>query len=198
VKISGAGKTPRQMLATLGGHTAGVVREDRINNAYWELIAGDVATQFEPVVGKSERGEPNCMVSRFDIKGGLATSKALLACSDQVTVAGQGTIELAGQELDLKPSLRPKSPSLITGPATSPTVLLDRLVGFNLLPLPFLIAGNADEPCSLEMAVAECWPVSKTARNAEPKCGGVSIVERVTKPEEVDRGLFGSLKKVVY
>lgn len=146
VKISGAGKTLRQMLAPLGGHTAVVVRECKINNAYWELIAADVATQFEPVLDKSERGEPNCMVSRFDIKGGLATSKALLACSDQVTVAGQGTIELAGQELDLKPSLRPKSPSLITGPATSPTILLVPLVGFNLPPPPFPIAGNADEP----------------------------------------------------
>lgn len=192
VKISGAGKTPRQMLATLGGHTAVVVCEGKINNAYWELISADVATQFEPVVGKSERGELNCMVSRFDIKGGLATAKALLADSGQVT------IELAGQEPDLKPSLRPKIPSLITGPATSPTALSDPLVDFNPLPLPFLIAGNAHEPCSLEMAVAEGWPVSKTARKAEPKSGGVSIVEKVTKPEEVDRGLFGSLKKVVY
>jgi len=30
------------------------------------------------------------------------------------------------------------------------------------------------------------------------KSGTVLIVERVTKLEEVDRGLFGSLKKVVY
>jgi AsmA family protein len=218
VKISGAGKTPRQILATLGGHTAIVVREGKIDNAYWELIATDVATQFVPFVDKSERGKLNCMVSRFDIKGGLATSKAMLVDSDRVTVAGQGTIKLASQELDLKLTPQPKNPSLIslsvplliTGPATSPTVLPDplavakgvgaiALAGVNplALALPFLSAGNTDEPCPPAIAVAEGRPVPKTAKKAEPKSGAASIIEKVTKPEEAVKGLFDSLKKAV-
>ena len=135
VKVSGAGETPRQILATLGGHTALIIREGKIDNAYWELIAADVATQFLPFLDKPERGALNCMVSRFDIKHGIATSKAMLIDSDRVIVAGEGTINLAKQELDLKLTPQPKDPSLIslsvplliTGPATSPIVLPDPL-----------------------------------------------------------------------
>jgi AsmA family protein len=109
VKISGTGKTPREILATLGGHTAVIIREGKIDNAYWELIAADVATQFLPFLDDSERGKLNCMVSRFDIKGGVATSKAMLVDSDRVVVAGEGSIKLASQELDLKLTPQPKT-----------------------------------------------------------------------------------------
>jgi AsmA family protein len=219
VKISGAGETPRQILATLGGHTAVIIREGKIDNAYWELIAADMATQFLPFLDKSERGKLNCMVSRFDIKHGIATSKAMLIDSDRVVVAGEGTIELAKQVLDLKLTPQPKDPSLIslsvplliTGPATSPVVLPDplavakgvgaiALAGVNplSLALPFLSAGNTDEPCPAAIAVAEGKPVPKSAKKPAPApaAGGASITEQVKKPGAI-KGLFDSLKKAV-
>jgi AsmA family protein len=221
LKISGAGETPRQILATLGGHTALIIREGKIDNAYWELIAADVATQFLPFLDKSDRGKLNCMVSRFDIKHGIATSKAMLIDSDRVIVAGEGTIELAKQELDLKLTPQPKDPSLIslsvpvliTGPASSPIVLPDplavvkgvgqiALVGVNplALALPFLSAGNTDEPCPAAIAVAEGKPVPKSAKKPAPAkapaTGAAAITDQIKTPDAV-KGLFDSLKKAV-
>ncbi len=214
VKVTGAGETPRQILATLGGHTALIIREGRIDNAYWELIAADVATQFLPFLDKSERGKLNCMVSRFDIQHGIATSKAMVVDSDRVIVAREGTIKLATQELDLKLTPKPKNaslvslavPLLISGPATSPTVIPDplavargvgaiALAGVNplTLALPFLSAGSADEPCPAAIAVAEGKPVPKSALAA---AGGAAKTEQQDKPGGI-KGLFDSLKKVV-
>ncbi|MBL6597502.1 MAG: AsmA family protein [Alphaproteobacteria bacterium] len=218
IKITGAGETPRQILATLSGHSALIIREGKIDNAYWELIAADVATQFLPFMDQSDRGKLNCMVSRFDIQHGVATSKAMLVDSDRVIVAGEGTITLAKQELDLKLTPQPKNPSLIslsvplliTGPATDPTVIPDpiavakgvgaiALAGVNplALALPFLSAGNADEPCPAAIAIAEGKPVPKSAKPAAaPATGGAAATEQVTKPGAI-KGLFDSLKKAV-
>ena len=218
VKVTGAGETPRQILATLGGHTALIIREGKIDNAYWELIAADVATQFLPFLDQSNRGKLNCMVSRFDIQHGVATSKAMLVDSDRVIVASEGTIKLAKQELDLKLTPQPKNPILISlsvpllisGPATSPTVIPDplavakgvgaiALAGVNplALALPFLSAGNADEPCPAAIAIAEGKPVPKAAKPASsPATGGAAATEQQEKPGGI-KGLFDSLKKAV-
>lgn len=216
VKVRGTGKTPRQILATLGGHTALIIREGKIDNAYWELIAADVATQFLPFLDQSKRGELTCMVSRFEIKQGLATSKAMVIDSDRVIVAGEGTIKLATQELDLKLTPKPKNPSLIslsvplliTGPARDPSVLPDplavakgvgaiALAGINplALALPFLSAGNADAPCPAAIAIAEGRPVPKAASKAAPVSGGAAATEQAEKPGAI-KGLFDALKKV--
>ena len=216
VKVRGTGKTPRQILATLGGHTALIIREGKIDNAYWELIAADVATQFLPFLDQSKRGELTCMVSRFEIKQGLATSKAMVIDSDRVIVAGEGTIKLATQELDLKLTPKPKNPSLIslsvplliTGPARDPSVLPDplavakgvgaiALAGINhlALALPFLSAGNADAPCPAAIAIAEGRPVPKAASKAAPVSGGAAATEQAEKPGAI-KGLFDVLKKV--
>jgi AsmA family protein len=216
VTVSGSGKTPRQILATLGGHSALIIREGKIDNAYWELIAADVATQFLPFLDQSDRGKLNCMVSRFEIKDGVATSTAMLVDSDRVVVAGEGTIKLASQELDLKLTPQPKNPSLIslsvplliTGPAASPTVIPDplaiakgvgaiALAGVNplALALPFLSAGSVDEPCPAAIAVAEGKPLPKTAKKPTPATGGAASTEQITKPGAI-KGLFDSLKKI--
>jgi uncharacterized protein involved in outer membrane biogenesis len=213
-KLAGAGETPRQILATLGGHTALIIREGKVDNAYWELIAADVATQFLPFLDGSDRGKLNCMVSRFDIQHGIATSKAMVVDSDRVIVAGEGTIKLASQELDLKLTPKPKNaslvslavPLLISGPATSPTVIPDplavakgvdaiALAGVNplTLALPFLSAGSADEPCPAAIAIAEGKPVPKAVPAAT---GDASKTEQEEKPGAI-KGLFDSLKKVV-
>jgi uncharacterized protein involved in outer membrane biogenesis len=218
VKVTGAGETPRQILATLSGHTALIIREGKIDNAYWELITADVATQFLPFLDQSNRGKLNCMVSRFDIEHGVATSKAMLVDSDRVIVAGEGTITLAKQELDLKLTPQPKNPSLISlsvpllisGPVTDPTVIPDplavakgvgaiALAGVNplALALPFLSAGNADEPCPAAIAIAEGKPVPKAAQPAaSPATGGAAATEQQEKPGGI-KGLFDSLKKAV-
>lgn len=217
-KLTGSGRTPREILASLNGHTAMIVREGRIDNAYWELIAADAATQFLPFLDQSKRGVLNCMVSRFNIKNGLATSAAMLVDTDRVAVAGQGEIKLSQQELDLKMTPEPKNPSLISlafpilisGPASDPVVIPDPLAvakgvgaiavaGVNplTLALPFLSAGNADEPCPAAIAIAEGKPVPKSA--AAPKSTGIggaadAVGKAVSDPV---KGLFDSLKKAV-
>jgi hypothetical protein len=99
---------------------------------------------------------------------------------------------------------------LITGPATDPTVIPDpiavakgvgaiALAGVNplALALPFLSAGNADEPCPTAIAIAEGKPVPKSAKPAAaPATGGAAATEQVTKPGAI-KGLFDSLKKAV-
>jgi hypothetical protein len=126
----GRGASVRAIMAGLDGHTDLTIGEMHVDNTLMKIVMADLA---KAVVGKGDASKINCVVSRFDIAKGLATSKALVTDTDSVTIWGSGTVNLATEQLDLYLDPSPKAaavvdlaiPVKITGTLASPSVAPD-------------------------------------------------------------------------
>lgn len=179
---TGAGKTPREVLASLNGVHWMVVPKGKIKNDYWKLIAADLVKKITEI-GKEETGEFNCFVQRHEITNGIAEAKVLMLDSDQVTVSGEGTIDLGELYLDMKISPNPRdaslfslsTPVLVMGPVDSPTILPDPAalaktagtiaLGVTVNPFifaaPFLDEGSDEPPCEQAIIAAKTGKMPK-------------------------------------
>jgi hypothetical protein len=114
VDLKGAGRSVRAIMASLDGRTELLMNGGRINNRYFDLIAADLLTQAAPWAKKQDTANVNCFVSRFAVKGGLATSTGLLLDTANATIQGEGTVNLATEQLGLLLKPRPKEASLVS------------------------------------------------------------------------------------
>lgn len=218
--LTASGASVGDMVAGLGGTAWIVAEEGRISNADWELIAEDLTAKFLPFVEDSDRGALNCAVGRWTLKRGVAETRILMIDSDRATIAGEGTVDLARERLDMRLVPKPKdaslvslsTPILLTGPLRDPQISPDPLavakgigsmVGgaavagpFALL-LPFVSPGSDAPACPDAIAIAQ-------GRKAMPESGasgsgasdGGSSGEQPDKPGGI-KGLFDSLRRAV-
>jgi len=113
VTAHGGGASVRAIMATLGGTSSLVMGHGIIKNRYADLVGADVFREaFAWTQGKQDT-KLICMVSRFDIRNGLATSRDLLIDTEDVTIVGEGTVNFASERLDLELTPRPKEISLL-------------------------------------------------------------------------------------
>jgi uncharacterized protein involved in outer membrane biogenesis len=135
VAVRGSGDSLHAIMASLNGQSSLVIGKGTIKSRYADLIGADVFREaFAWAKGKHDT-TLNCMVSRFDIKNGLATSTGILMDTSDVSIAGEGTINLGTERLDLTLKPRPKETSLlslaipldVTGTLKHPSVLPDKV-----------------------------------------------------------------------
>jgi hypothetical protein len=217
--LTATGATPRAMLGSLDGKAATIIREGVLRNAYWELIAEDVATSFLPSLTGSERGILNCSVVAFEIRDGIATSSVVLVDSSRVTVAGEGTIDLVQQQIDMRLVPQPKDPSLlslatpllVTGPLDDPQVAPDPIavikdVGTSVaggminplaVLLPFMSAGSDHDPCPGAIAIAEGRAPAPKPSDGVLSDAKSSVTKTLEEADGAIKGLFNSLRKAV-
>ena len=113
ISSKGAGSSVRAIMANLNGSTELVMDEGKIASKYVDLLAADLVKALVPG-GGSEDTKINCMVSRFDIKNGLAVSKGLLFDTAKMSVTGGGEIDLKTEKLNLQIKPEPKEASLVS------------------------------------------------------------------------------------
>jgi AsmA family protein len=113
VAVHGAGDSVRAIMASLDGTSSVVLGRGIIKSRYADVIGADLFREaFAFATGKNDT-KLNCMVSRFVIQKGLATAHGLILDTEEMTVSGKGTINLATEQLDLELAPRPKQTSLI-------------------------------------------------------------------------------------
>ncbi len=207
--VQGTGNSVRALMAGLNGSTEVTMQDGTVNSKYVNLIAADLTKALIPS-GKSDT-KINCLVSRFEIKQGMATSKGLLFDTDQITVSGGGTVDLRDEKLNLAINPEPKQNSLIslatpleiTGTLANPIVrpataaLIKNIAGLAIggltpvgLVASFAKMGSSDQnPCVAALD-------AKEAQQPQQKSGPM---DTVTKPLEnlgnSIKGLFGGTKK---
>jgi len=133
VDVKGSGGSMRAIASSLNGHSEIVSNEGVITNRLLKIVAVGLGDVLGPLLGGDEDARLNCMISRFDIKGGVATSKALVVDTEQFTISGGGTVDLRTEELDLTFDTATRQPSIaslavpfiVTGTLKSPTVAPD-------------------------------------------------------------------------
>ena len=115
LNVTGAGKSIRAIAASLNGTTEVVIGQGEIQSRYVELIGADVLRTVAPWANKGGGSTKlNCMVSRFDIRNGVATVKDMLMDTQLVSMAGKGNIDLRSEKLDLQLTPQPKDASLVS------------------------------------------------------------------------------------
>ena len=169
LRARGAGL--RALAAGLNGQISLTVRDGVLNNQYLEPLARDL-------VGALLKGKQNktaarlvCFANSYDIKDGIAVSQLLLLDTENLTLVGDGQINLANEAIRYHLIPRSKNPSLLSlatpinvgGSLARPTFMPDNVVitsslakaavgnvllpGFGLL-LPLLNAGAGEvRPC---------------------------------------------------
>jgi hypothetical protein len=210
--VAGRGKSVHELMAGLNGKTNVVMGEGRMkSNAIDAYVGGAATVLTQAVFGKkSEYTVINCFVSQFDIKNGLATSKAMVFDTEYAQITGAGTVNLGTEQIKYTVDSKPKSvtvntavPVQIGGTLTEPTYRLDPLataakvgglVGTVLFP-PAAVVGLG------ELGVSDKNPCMKQGTGAQPQqpapSGPAGAIESLGKDvkEQLDKGLKGLFGK---
>jgi hypothetical protein len=109
--VAGAGNSVREIMAGLNGKTNLVMGQGKINNRFAKIVLADLFNLIA-TGGSGDSSNLNCLVSRFDIKKGLATSTGLAADTNGAAIVGSGTINLATEGLKMHIDPRAKQTNL--------------------------------------------------------------------------------------
>jgi len=101
IDLRGAGASARAIAAGLDGKTEFVSNEGVISNQLLKVVGVGLSDILGPLMGGEEDAKLNCIVSRFNVEQGLATSVAMIFDSEAFTVTGAGTVDLKTERLDL-------------------------------------------------------------------------------------------------
>ncbi len=188
IDLKGPARDLRGLAGGLQGHIGLAVGEGRLATKYADFLAADLIKGLAPWGMGEQDTKLNCLVTRFDVANGVATSRALILDTARITVRGEGTVNLANERLDLTITPRPKEASLLSlavpvrigGTLGSPSFLPDpasvargvagALAGAAINPLgllvPFVSGGtNEANPC---LAVASANPPGRPASTQPP------------------------------
>ncbi|HSE75276.1 MAG TPA: AsmA family protein [Dongiaceae bacterium] len=132
VDVKGQGESVRQIMAGLNGHTDMKMGSAKINNSFAKIMFADLFKLIS-TGGSADGSNLSCVVSKFDIRKGVATSKALVVDTSGATIIGSGKIMLDSEKLDMHLNPQAKQASLaslaipvnVGGTLASPSVLPD-------------------------------------------------------------------------
>lgn len=211
INTRGTGASVRAIMASLDGDTEVVMDEGRIANGYVELLAADLAK-----LSSGGDARINCFVSRFEMKQGIATSKALLFDTEKMTINGGGMVDLGTERLELGLEPQPKDASLISlavplqvtgtfkAPRVAPTTasVLKGIAGMavtGLTPLGLIAAltrkGSGEQnPCLVALKAPQSATPAKGQPKGETKSVPATQPAPSNNPLDSLRGLFGGQK----
>lgn len=132
IDLAGTGASAHELASTTTGTISLTGGRGHIQQRSFRFLNQGLLRQLAPWAGEQpDRTQINCVVARFDVKDGVATSRALLIDAEFLSVAGRGAVDLGRETLDLTLTPRPKEvrlldvavPVSVTGPIRTPTVL---------------------------------------------------------------------------
>jgi uncharacterized protein involved in outer membrane biogenesis len=101
IVLDGSGESSHELAASLNGHVALAVENARVPARYVAILSGDV---FGWVLDKRDREKRytnlNCMLAKFDINDGIATSSLLVADGRRLALEGAMTLDLGEETID--------------------------------------------------------------------------------------------------
>jgi uncharacterized protein involved in outer membrane biogenesis len=124
INIKGRGSSVAGLLGSLDGKSVIVMGKGKIDSKYIDLLGGDISSELFKLLGLSPESQftaVNCLVSGFNIKDGRADTTGLVLDTDQMSVIGDGEIDLKNERLNLalNPSAKGGIGSGSTGKVTA-------------------------------------------------------------------------------
>jgi uncharacterized protein involved in outer membrane biogenesis len=218
--LQGRGTSARAIAAGLNGQVEATMGKGTLDNDLLDIAAAGLNDILSPLTGDNGTLPLNCMIVSFDIKDGLATSRAIVLDTDDFTVIGGGTVDLKTEALDLSFKTETKEVNLaslstpfdirgtLASPTASPNALglatgVAKLAGTIVMPLP-AIAGMIGDSSLSGSEQSACLSAIEAAGSA-PDTGAEqtdkSAVEKATEGvggaiEGVGEGISKGLKSL--
>ena len=143
IDVKGQGGSVAGLMGTLDGKSVLTMEQGRIDNKYIDILGGDLSGGVFKLLGLSRQDAQytavNCLVSGFNIKDGRAETTALVFDTGQMSVIGDGNIDLKTEKLNIAFNPIPKK-----GVGTSITGKVS--VGFGELTRNFKLSGTMANP----------------------------------------------------
>jgi uncharacterized protein involved in outer membrane biogenesis len=188
--VKGQGKSVRQIMAGLSGNTSLQMGEGRINNRFAKIMLSDLFKLIS-TGGSADSSNLNCVVSKFDIAKGLATSKVLVVDTNGATIVGDGKVMLDSEKLDMHLDPKAKQANLVNlaipvnvgGTLASPSVLPDpTALAKNATGALAGVAGNGGNAAGALTGLLTGNSSGGTAKPAGAASGGCGSVAAGTTP----------------
>jgi hypothetical protein len=226
VDLKGRGASVAALMASLDGETRLIMSKGAASTAGIDYVIGGFTQVLGTLLATGGTSVVlNCAAADFDVKKGVATSRALVADSPYSTIAGEGKIDLGRETFDMRVVPRPKAVTLnvsvpikIGGTFQNPNIRPDELavarklaglVGIFAFPPAAVLGlgelGTWDNPC-IQILKGEGVPksaqpsdsITDTGKKAVEgiKKGVEGVGEGMKKGiEELGEGLKGLLGK---
>lgn len=211
VDLRGRGESVAAIMASLNGETKFLMAKGTASTAGMDYAVGGFTQVLGTLLSRGRESMTlNCAASDFQVKNGVATSRALVADGEFSTIAGEGSIHLGRETIDMKVTPKPKSVTLnmsvpvkIQGTLMRPKFRPDELalarklgglIGVFIFP-PAAIAGlgelgSWDNPCLQIMSGKGVPPAPQTSPSLTDT--GKKAVEGLKKGiEGIGEGLKG-------
>ncbi len=140
VDLRSQGDSLRALAAGLDGHVQAVSQDGTIDNALLSFFSVGLSDITGPLFGTAERARLECMITRFDIAGGKAESRALVLDTGTFAIAGRGGVDLASERVSLAFDTETSEPSLAS--LAVPFKVIGPLEDPSIVPDPIGAAGN--------------------------------------------------------
>ena len=112
ISVKGRGSSVAGLMGSLDGTSVMVMQQGKVDNKVIDLLAGDIGSSLFKLLGlspqESQYTAVNCFVSGFNIKDGRADTTALVVDTGQMSVMGEGEIDLKNERLNLAFNPTPK------------------------------------------------------------------------------------------
>ncbi|HEX6957677.1 MAG TPA: AsmA family protein [Ferrovibrio sp.] len=136
--VTSKGASMHQLMAGLNGKAILKVGEGELKEEYMRSFLPELADAVGVLGRATAKTQLYCVVSGIDIKDGVATSKALLAETGRITIAGDGNVNLGTEQVDMR--LVPSSRSVSVGAALPPIRVRGTLSKPSFAPDPAALA----------------------------------------------------------
>jgi len=140
--VKGRGSSVAGIMGSLDGKSVLTINKGKIATKYLDALGGDVSSVLFRMLGLSKDSQTtavNCLVAGFNIKDGRAETTALVADTDQVSLTGDGEINLGAETLNI--TFNP-SPKRATGTGTTGKITS----GISELAKSFKLSGTFAHP----------------------------------------------------
>jgi uncharacterized protein involved in outer membrane biogenesis len=111
INVKGRGSSVAGLMGSLDGKSVITMGNGKIDSKYIDLLGGSIGSGITKLLGISPGSQytaVNCLVSGFNIKDGHADTTALVLDTDQMSVIGDGEINLKNETLNLALNPSPK------------------------------------------------------------------------------------------
>jgi AsmA family protein len=163
--VNGEGVSEAEIMSGLNGRVVLTMGHGKIRNSSIDRLGGDISSSLflllNPFGKRVDYTAVNCLVSGFSIRDGMATTTAFALDTDEMSIIGEGDVNLRTEEIDLSLDPVPKK-GIGTGLAGKLSVSLDELAK------PFKLAGTLAHP-SLGI------DVTKAAETTAKAIGGFGL-----------------------
>ena len=122
VNLAGKGLSVADVLASSDGHTGLTLSGGRVHNGSIELLGAALSSSLfrmlNPLEKRPDYTQIRCAVIDFRVKNGVASSRAIVADTPEMTVVGEGIVSLRNEAMNI--SLNPVPKEGIAGFSLSP------------------------------------------------------------------------------